>query len=273
MGCSRPSRDLATTARVPPGSVPRWTTSWSWAAVVGRSGGVVDDALRLGRNGKGLGLGDDVLRSGRLPVWQLGDEVSLGQGRLAKVSGEVAPGAGHSVEEALVDIGVDIALEVVGFDDGFDPQGDSWDDGSRESSDRPVVVALTDPDRDEKLWRNAQPGALIVVAGERSSADTITLSKTPQTDSQIHHQCMDAGARCVLVTCAPGDGCSPLANGISRMAAAKVADGGTLSARHAQLVYSIVRQQARVRANDITVSRSSANEAKIVRVRLGSGRE
>ncbi len=234
----------------------------------GRLGGVGDDVGRAGAL-----AADDALRAGsRAPVvLEAGSPVRLGEGALAKVADDAAPGAGHSVEEALVDTGMDLSLEVISVD--LPDEGEDLPSRAVSGS-TPAVVTTDGPGHYAEFLRSAVPGALVVVVGQADADGKIALGASRLDDAAIHHRCAEREARCVVLgsTCSPAAsrGCLALAKEMARMSAARVTDEGSIAERHAQLVYALLDTRAKTRALDVTISRVDPKADKVVRTRLSS---
>jgi hypothetical protein len=232
----------------------------------GRLGGVGDD---LGR--AGVGVTDDALRAGRMPgALEAGSPVRLGEGALAKVADDAAPGAGHSVEEALAEAGMDLTLEVVSLD-----LPDEGEDLPARSADptKPAVIVTTENARHHtEFLGRAVPGSLVVLVGKANENGAIAFAGQQLSDTEVHTRCAEREARCVVVTC-PQDatpGCLSLASGMGRMASERVPLAGDIRARHAQLVYALLDQRAKTQATEIGISRVDPRADKVVRTKLKS---
>ncbi len=263
------------------GGIGKFADDCGRAAHVGSVANVGDDALRgAGRLGgvgddvgrAGLNAGDDALRAGGLPgALEAGAHVRLGEGPLAKVADDVAPGMGSSVEEALLETGVNITMEVASFDL---PDGEQLEGAALAlPPSKPVV---NDTDRNavhaQAFQRAAVPGALIVLAGEADAAGAIQFGEARLGDGPIHVKCAEAGARCLILRCDPKIDpiCLSVASGIGRMAASRVATSGSLDQRYAQLTYAAQDQRAKTGAVAVHISRIEAKADKIVRSSLSS---
>lgn len=230
----------------------------------GRLRGVGDD---LGR--AGVGMGDDALRAGgRLPAaLEAGSPVRLGEGALAKVADDAAPGAGHSVEEALAEAGMDLTVEVASV--ALPDEGEDLPTRSGEPT-KPFVIVTTGNERHHsEFLARAVPGSLLVLVANADPAGAIAFNGAQLQDSEIHTRCAEREARCVIVTCAPDAerGCLALAAGIGRMSSARVTLTGDVKARHAQLVYALLDQRAKTRATEVGISRVDPSADKVVRTR------
>ncbi len=225
------------------------------AARGARFGGVADDMGRAGLN-----AGDDALRAGRGGAVGLeaGAHVPLGEGRLVNVVDDVAPGAGRSVEESLVEVGKDVTFEVVTFDlpDGPElPEGDDANVPPMPRTPRVLSGSLA--------AELPKAGELVVVTGRADDQGRIAFGSERLNDAEIHARCAQEGARCVVVTCKVDPTCAPLVSGIGRMAVTRVSPNGSIDKRYAQLVYAALEQGTK--HEDIRVSRVEAKADKIVR--------
>ncbi|NUO53448.1 MAG: hypothetical protein HOV80_31750 [Polyangiaceae bacterium] len=216
-----------------------------------RFGGVADDVGRAG-----LHAGDDALRAGRgAAVLEGAAHVPLGEGRLVNVVDDVAPGAGRSVEEALVEVGKEVTFEVVTFD--F-PEAEGGDDTTAPPTRvlSPRVLSGTFSTEMPKA------GELVVVTGQAGDDGTMAFGGERLTDAEVHGRCAKAGARCVVVSC-KSPSCGSLASGIGRMAVTRVSPTASFDKRYAQLSYAVLERAADFQ--DMQVSRVEAKADKIVR--------
>jgi hypothetical protein len=216
-----------------------------------------DDAARGARFG---GIADDVGRAGAVGL-EAGAHVPLGEGRLVNVVDDVAPGAGRSVEEAVVEVGKDVTFEVVTFDfpDEPEPQAAEGDPAGK-------VPSLARPPRvlsGSLAAELPKAGELVVVTGRADDQGTIAFGSERLNDAEIHARCAQAGARCVVITCKADPTCAPLVSGIGRIAVTRVSAEGSIDKRYAQLVYAALERGAK--SDDIYVSRVEAKADKIVR--------
>jgi hypothetical protein len=232
----------------------------------GRVGGIGDDVGRTGVN-----LSDDALHAGKVPIaLEAGSPVRLGEGALAKVADDAAPGAGKSVEEALTETGVNLSLEVVDWE--LADEGPDLDQRAG-APVQPVVIVTTDnPAHHRAFLQAALPGALIVIAGKADGDGAIVFGTERIADGEIHRRCAEREARCAVLTCAADaeQACLALAAGIGRSSAARVSRAGAPGARYAELVYGLLDQRAKSRAGDVGISRVDVRGDKIVRTKLGS---
>ncbi len=226
-------------------------------------GGLGDDAARFG-----AGMGDDVARGGRLPAG-LGaaQEVRVGEGALARVVDDAAPGAGRSVEEALLEAGADLTSAVVAWDAPA-PRVDAEAAASAPAAAVIVGAAVSRAELDAR----ATAGALLVVVGEEAADGTFDLSGERVTDVQAHGRCAERGARCVVLTCAPdaAPACAALGAGMGRKALARTSPGRAPAARYADVVYALLEERARLGRRDLTVSRAAGAGDQVVRSKLGA---
>ena len=238
------------------------------AKVGGTAAHFGDDTVRgAGRVGA---LGDDALHAGKVPIaLEAGSPVRLGEGALAKVADDAAPGAGKSVEEAFTEAGVNLSLEVVDWE--LEDEGPDLNHRAGAPA-APSLIVTTDPGHHRAFLQAALPGALVVIAARADETGKVSFGEERVEDGEIHERCAEREARCAVVTCAAGAdaGCISLAAGIARSSAARVSRAGAPGARYAELVYGLLDQRAKTRAEAIAISRVDVRGDKIVRTKLGS---
>lgn len=217
----------------------------------------------------GLGVGDDVSRAARGAHPDGVVARAVGLPPATHVVDDVAPGAGGSIEEALGELGLDLALEVVSIEvpDG----GDAVDPAEADARATPVpVLAAATWEGAAAELEAAAPGSVVAIVGATRADGTFALGTERVTDLEVHARCHARGVRCVVATCPEGGdgGCVSLAAGMGRKAAAVVPATGGATVRSVRLVDALLRERAALRAHDVAISRLDADGGKVVRSRI-----
>ncbi len=151
------------------------------AAGVGRTvNWGADDAVRMGRGGKGIGgarMGGVVADDGAL----------------------AARGAHGSWSEALVESGVDLGLEVVQMD--LDDVPPTVFDADELRCPRVLDVVEESTEWEDLLGGLGVACAPVVVVGVVADDDSLRMGEQVSPLSELARECLDAEAQCVFVGC------------------------------------------------------------------------
>lgn len=233
-------------------------------------GGLGDDVARGGS--KLGGLGDDALRGGSKLGGVAADGthgLRLGEGPLANVVDDVAPGAGTSIEETLAEHGADIAIEVLGnvgpADDDEPPARSAAPSLTRAGAAVPVIVTEDNPAHVDDV-EGALTSGLAVIVGRADARGEVQWGEHRGPELHVHQRCASVGLRCVVLTCrhdaAPD--CIALAARLGRTAAAHASDAGPKRRQTAVLARLLQDRDVVAGGNEVAVSRGSGG-GKVVR--------